>query len=474
MKISKVCGTFAANFFMQLLHPQYTKRTLQLALPVMLTQLGQVSVNLFDTIIVGNLLGSDALASVSLGNAIFFSVFVFALGMSFAIPPLVAEAHAQHNHKEINRIFSHGFIINICVGILLMLLILVATPLLYHMNQPAKIIPDTVAFLEIMALSIIPFMIFQTLRETSEGLSYTIGVTKATIFANILNIALNYILIKGMFGIPPLGIKGSALATLISRIFMMIFLYIVLKNEGKTSRYIRDFSLKMHTFSKKLFQKMIKLGIPTALQMFFEVTAFAGAAFICGLISAKDIASHQIALSMASFTFNLCIGFSVASTVMLGNRLGEKNFVELKKQGINNLKIVFLFMMICGLVFIIGKDIFPVFFTKKEDIAVIELASKLLIIAALFQLSDGVQVVALGCLRGIQDVKIPSISTFVAYWIITIPLGYFLCYTLKMGAFGMWIALGLGLSISALFLVIRFLRLSQRKINRNSREITNA
>ncbi len=134
---------------------------------------------------------------------------------------------------------------------------------------------------------------------------------------------------------------------------------------------------------------MIKIGIPTALQMFFEVTAFAAAAFICGLISAHDIASHQIALSMASFTFNLCIGFSVASTVMIGNRLGEGNFIELRNQGINNLKIVFLFMLICGVIFILGRNIFPTFFTQSNEVEVIHLAAKLLVIAALFQLSDG-------------------------------------------------------------------------------------
>lgn len=226
-----------------------------------------------------------------------------------------------------------------------------------------------------------------------------------------------------------------------------------------------DFSLKTKLFQKKMFEKLIKLGLPTALQMFFEVTAFAGAAFICGLISANDIASHQIALSMASFTFNLSIGFSVASTIMIGRRQGERDFIGLKQVGINNLKIVFIFMAFCGLFFILGRNILPTFFTQKEDVAVILLASKLLIIAALFQLSDGVQVVALGVLRGIQDVKIPSLITFVAYWIITIPLGYYLCVTLEMGAWGMWIALGLGLTISAVLLVIRFFKLSQRKID---------
>ena len=453
---------------MKFLNSDYTNQTLKLAIPVMITQLGQVSVNLFDNIIVGKLLGAEALASVSLGNAIFFSVFVFALGMSFAIPPLVSEANSQKNHNEINRVFSHGFVINLVVGALMMGILMLGTPLLYHANQPEHIIPNTIKFLNIMAISMIPFMMFQTLREVSEGLAFTIGVTKATIFANIINVVLNYVFIKGMFGLPEMGVQGSALATLIARIFMVVFLYYVLKKEPKTRQYIKEFTLKASVFSKELFNKMIRIGIPTSLQMFFEVTAFAGAAFICGLVSATDIASHQVALSMASFTFNLCIGFSVASTVMIGNKLGEKNFVELRKIGINNIKIVFLFMLFCGMVFILGRNILPTFFTKPEDVAVVLLASKLLIIAALFQLSDGIQVVALGSLRGIQDVKIPSILTFIAYWVITIPLGYYLCYVREMGAWGMWIALGLGLSVSAVLLVKRFLVLTQKRIDANA------
>lgn len=452
---------------MKFLNKDYTNETLKVALPVMVTQVGQVSVNLFDNIIVGKLLGAQALASVSLGNAVFFSIFVLALGFSFAIPPLVSQAHARHKHERINSVFRHGFVINVGIGILLMTLLLLALPLLYYMEQPEEIIPDTISFLSIMAVTMIPFMAFQTLREVSEGLSYTIGVTKATIAGNVINIILNYVFIKGMFGLEPMGVKGSALATLIARIFMMVFLYFILLNHSTTKKYIQEFSLQISKFSKSMFHKMIKIGLPTALQMFFEVTAFAGAAFICGLISARDIASHQIALSMASFTFNLCIGFSVASTVMVGRKLGEKNFVAVRNVGINNLKITLIFMAFCGAVFIAGKNILPTFFTKKEDFEVIALASKLMIIAALFQLSDGIQVTALGALRGLQDVKIPSIITFVAYWIITIPLGYFLCVTMKMGAFGMWIALGLGLTISAVLLVIRFLRLSEKRLLKN-------
>lgn len=448
---------------MKFLDKTYTQQTLKLALPVMLTQVGQVSVNLFDNIIVGKLLGAQALASVSLGNALFFSIFVLALGFSFAIPPLVSEANSQQKHDIINSVFRHGFIINLGIGTLLMVILLYALPLIYHMDQPKEIIPNTISFLSIMAFTMIPFMIFQTMREVSEGLSFTIGVTKATIIANVINIILNYVFIKGLFGLPAMGVQGSALATLLARIFMVVFLYYVLVKEPKTRQYVKAFSLKIASFSREMFKKMIKLGLPTALQMFFEVTAFAAAAFICGLISSTDIASHQIALSMASFTFNLCIGFSVASTVMIGNRMGVGDYKGLRKIGINNFKLTLIYMGFCGLMFILFRNILPHFFTKESDVLVINLASKLMIVAAFFQLSDGIQVTALGCLRGIQDVKIPSIITFVAYWIFTIPVGFFLCVTLKMGAFGMWIALGIGLTISAIFLVIRFLRLSKRR-----------
>lgn len=445
------------------LNLKHTKDCFKLALPVMLTQLGQVSVNLFDNMMVGKILGADTLASTALANAVFFSLYIFAVGFSFAIPPLVSEAQAQNNHSRINSVFRHGFVVNITLGIILTLILFAIAPLLYYAQQPIHIIPNAILYLNIITLSVIPVMAFQTLREVSEGLSYTIGVTIATILANLMNIVLNYIFMKGLFGIEPMGVAGAAYATLISRVFSVIFLYLVMINHQTTQRYIKEFSLKFSLFKEEMFRTLVKLGFPTALQLFFEVTAFALASFICGLISATDISAHQVTISMASFTFNLCAGFGVASTVMIGKKRGERDFIGARAIGINNLKIAFLFMSLCCLGFTLGKDILPTFFTKDNETEVITLASQLLVVASLFQLSDGLQVVGLGCLRGIQDVKIPSIITFIAYWIVTLPLGYFLCVTLAMGALGMWIAFGVGLTISAILLVIRFLKISNEK-----------
>lgn len=443
------------------LNLKHTKDCFKLALPVMLTQLGQVSVNLFDNMMVGNILGADALASTALANAVFFSLYIFAVGFSFALPPLVSEAQAQQDHNRINSVFRHGFILNISIGAVLTIVLFSIAPLMYYAGQPPQIIPNAILYLNIITLGIIPVMIFQTLREVSEGLSYTIGVTIATVMANIINVALNYIFMKGLFGITPMGIAGAAYATLISRVFSMLFLYIVMTRHQSTQRYIRDFSLKLSLIKKEVFQNLIKLGLPTALQLFFEVTAFALASFICGLVSATDIAAHQVTISMASFTFNLCAGFGVASTIMIGKKRGEKDFIAAKEIGINNLKIAFLFMSLCCISFTLGKEVLPTFFTKPHEVEVAALASQLLVIASLFQLSDGLQVVALGCLRGLQDVKIPSIITFIAYWLVTLPLGYFLCVVSGYGAFGMWIAFGIGLTISAVFLVLRFVKISR-------------
>lgn len=452
---------------MKFIDINYTKRLFTLALPIMLTQLGQVSVNIFDNIIVGKLIGADALASVSLANGVFFSIFVLAIGFSMAIPPLVSQAHTQKNHQKINKIFRHGFVLNLTIGFILIAFIFGTMPLLYHLNQPEKILPDTEKYLTINTISIIPLMIFQTMRTLSEGLGFTIGVTRATIIANIVNIVLDYIFIKGLFGIPSMGVEGSAYATLISRVLMIIFIYFSLKNHSLTKQYLIAFTLNKKLFSKKQFSELFRIGFPTALQMFFEVTAFAAAGFICGLVSVTDIAAHQVTLSLASLTFNLCIGFSVATTVMIGNRLGEKDYQGLKETGINNIKIVFLFMLMCSIIFIVGRNVLPTIFTKPEDIAVIQMASTLMIAAALFQLSDGIQIAVLGILRGIQDVKIPSVYTFIAYWLITLPLSYMLCYVMDYGAIGVWASLGIGLTISCILLVARFLKLSQKLIHQS-------
>lgn len=464
---------------------EHLNRNLKLAVPVMITQAGQITVNLVDNFMVGGLggrfdyivdeqLGKTALGAVSLGNAVFMIALVVAFGFSFAISPLIAAADARQNKNEAAEIFTHGLVLNLILAIILLIAIEWSRPLLYRMGQPKDVIDMSLPFLSIMAWSMIPIMIFQTFRQFSEGLSLTIPVTIATIFGNIVNIFMNYGLIFGYFGMPRMEVTGAGWGTFIARISMMLMMLIVLFSFKKTKYYIGF--VKFGKLKKGIIRQLLKLGIPTAFSAFCEVSAFAGAAFVCGhalssnsldIQSAKtNLAAHQIAISLASATFMMCMGLSVAATIRVGYQLGLRNFKMLRSAGLSAIFMASGFMFICGILMILFRFQLPWLYLNNKE--VIELAAKLLIIAAFFQLSDGIQQVTLGALRGMQDVLIPSIITFIAYWLVAIPIGVLLAIHFKMQAIGMWIGLFSGLTISAILLFLRYHKQTKRLIYGNT------
>jgi len=464
---------------------EHLRRNLSLAVPVMITQAGQIMVNLVDNFMVGGLggnfdyikdenIGKVALGAVSLGNAVFITALVVAFGFSFAMSPLIAAADAKHNKGRVGRIFSHGMVLNMILAIALLIILESIMPLLYYMGQPPDVIEKTIPFLSIMAWSMIPIMIFQSFRQFSEGLSLTIPVTIATIIGNVVNIVLNYGWIYGHWGFPRLEVDGAGWGTFCARIAMLISLVITLMAFKKTKTYLKEVSFRK--FNKNIFRKIISMGVPTALTSFFEISAFAGAAFICGYAFSSDLAeqqlaktnlaAHQIAISLASTTFMMCTGLGVAATVRVGNQLGLKDFKTLREAGWSAICMVTAFMMLCGILMVIFRFDLPTFYLNNQ--AVILLAAKLLIVAAFFQLSDGIQLVALGALRGMQDVKIPSIITFISYWLIAIPLGVTLAIYFEMRAFGMWIGLGFGLTMSALLLLLRYHKQTKKLLHGNT------
>lgn len=463
---------------------EHLKRNLTLAVPVMITQAGQIMVNLVDNFMVGGLggrfdyivdeqLGKTALGAVSIGNAVFVTALVIAFGFSFAISPLIAAADARKNKTEAGQIFSHGLILNMILAIVLLILLELSGPMLYKMGQPEDVVKMSIPFLSIMAWSMIPIMIFQTFRQFSEGLSLTIPVTIATIIGNIVNIIMNYGLIFGYLGFPRMEVTGAGWGTFVARISMMLIMVIVLFSFRKTKFYLGFVRFKK--FKSDIFRQLLKLGIPTALSSFFEVSAFAAAAFVCGYalgVSPEDIqsaktnlAAHQIAISLASASFMMCMGLSVASTVRVGNQLGLKDYKTLRSAGLSTIYMAIGFMLICGLLMIIFRFKLPYLYLDNKE--VITLAAQLLIIAAFFQLSDGIQQVTLGALRGMQDVLIPSIITFIAYWLIAIPMGVLLAIHFKMQAIGMWLGLFTGLTVSAILLFLRFHKQTKKLIYGN-------
>ncbi|MBA5630426.1 MATE family efflux transporter [Moheibacter sp. BDHS18] len=471
-------------------YKEHIKRNLTLAIPVMITQAGQIIVNLVDNIMVGGLggkydyivdetLGKTALGAVSLGNAVFITALVVAFGFSFAISPLVAAADAKKDKVGAGKIFSHGMVLNLILAIVLLGALELAKPILYYMGQPEDVIDMTMPYLSIMAWSMIPIMIFQTFRQFSEGLSLTLPVTAATIVGNIVNIALNYGWIYGYWGFPRLEVEGAGLGTFFSRVSMMLTLILVLWSYKKTKAYLSVIQFKK--FESAIYKKILNMGIPTALTSFFEVSAFAAAAFICGYafsqeaaelqLAKTNLAAHQIAISLASTTFMMCMGLNVAATVRVGYQLGLKNYTVLREAGWSSIIMVAIFMILCGILMIVFRFELPVVYLDNQP--VIDLAAQLLIIASLFQLSDGIQLVALGSLRGMQDVKIPSIISFVAYWVIAMPLGVILAIYFEMRAYGMWIALFVGLTIAAILLLLRY-HLQTKKLIYGNTQISDS
>ena len=428
----------------------------------MMGSLGHLLVGLIDDIMVGRL-GAVELAATSLGNSLIFIALSIGIGFSFAITPLIAESDGEGDKEKGRSIFQHGIILMTILGIAVFGMLLVIKPILYHLDQPAEVVALAIPYYEIVAISMIPLMIFQGLKQFTDGLSETKYAMYATILTNIVNVLLNFALIYGLWIFPRLEIVGAALGTLFSRIVMVVFLFVVLMKKEKFAIYMKR--LQIHELKKKVFKKIIGLGFPTALQMLFEVGLFTASVLLAGTLGAFPQAANQIALKLASTTFMIAVGIGVASTVRVGNQKGLKNYVELRRIAFSNFLLILIIMFIFSIGFVLLKDILPLMFT--DNLEVIAMASSLLVIAGLFQLSDGLQAVILGGLRGLQDVKWPSILSFIAYWIIGFPICYFLGKEDVLGTLGIWIGLLIALTTSAIMLFFRFNYLSNKLINKN-------
>ena len=435
-------------------------KTFSLAYPVMLSQLGHVLVGVADSMMVGRL-GAVPLAAASLANSVFFVVFMFGVGVSMAITPMVAMADGHGRKKRISNLFRHGFVINMAIAILIILFILLFSPMLWFMNQPVEVVRQALPYLAIITISILPFMFFQSFKQFSEGLSQTKQAMYIIVICNLLNIFLNWILIYGNLGFPALGLNGAGWATLISRILMGAAIAYYVWN----SKIFKDFNIRlnMKAFSFPMISKLLKIGIPTGLQFIFEVGAFSTAAIMMGWIGVTALAAHQIALNLASISYMMASGLSTAAMIRVGNQLGKKDITTLREVGFTVFGMVALFMACSALVFIVFRNFLPTLYIDNS--IVIELSSSLLIIAGLFQLSDGIQVVGLGALRGMSDVKVPTVVTLIAYWVIGLPLGYFFAFFLGYGAQGIWYGLLTGLTTTGLLLMYRFHRLSAKLIS---------
>ncbi|RYH72459.1 MATE family efflux transporter [Flavobacteriaceae bacterium 144Ye] len=440
----------------------------KLAAPVMLGMLGHTFVSFIDNIMVGQL-GTAELAAVSLGNSFMFIAMSLGIGFSTAITPLVAEADGANDFKNGKSAFKHGLFLCTILGISLFLMVFFAKPLLYFMKQPVEVVELAIPYLDLVAFSLIPLVVFQAFKQFSDGLSMTRYPMYATLIGNIINVVFNYLLIFGKFGFPELGIVGAAYGTLISRFVMVAFIWILLSKKEKSKAFVTN--IKFFVLDKLMLNKLINLGIPSAMQMFFEVAIFTAAIWLSGLLGKNPQAANQIALNLSSMTFMVAMGLSVAAMVRVGNQKGLNNFLELRRIAISIFLLATILAICFGICFFLFHNYLPKLYVDYDDAVnlvdnteVVSIASTLLIAAAIFQISDSVQVVVLGALRGLQDVKIPTIITFISYWVIGFPISYFLGKEEVYGSFGIWLGLLAGLTTAAILLYIRFNYLTNKLI----------
>ena len=295
----------------------------------------------------------------------------------------------------------------------------------------------------------------------------------ATILANVVNIGLNYVLIFGKFGFPQMGIVGAAIGTLTSRFIMLFFLWWSLTKKEKSRAYVTQ--IKLFVLKKAMLKKIVNLGFPSAMQMFFEVAIFTAAIWLSGLLGKNPQAANQIALNLSSMTFMVAMGLSVTAMIRVGNQKGLQNFKELRRIAISIFLLGLGLATLFALFFLAFHKQLPklyVDFDNPEKLIdnseVIIIAAKLLLAAAIFQLSDSIQVTVLGALRGLQDVKIPTLITFVSYWLIGFPISYFLGKQDAYASFGIWLGLLFGLTAAAILLYLRFNYLTKKLITLNA------
>ncbi|MFZ4260854.1 MATE family efflux transporter [Sphingobacterium sp. HJSM2_6] len=440
----------------------YYLSTAALAGPVVISQLGHTLVQTADTIIVGQFAGTISLAAVSLVHSVFMVVLVIGLGISYGLTPLIAQENGRSNLKECAQLLSNSLWLNIVAAILLFLTVYYGSMYaMQHADQDPLVVETAKPYLLILSMSILPLMIFNTFKQFAEGLGYTKQAMNISIWGNVLNIILAIILVKGMFGIPAMGVKGVGIATLIDRILMMLVMVWYVLRSKNFKRYIDHFRIKFIDINR--IKKILKIGAPVAMQYVFEIGAFAAAALIAGKIGAIQQAAHQTAITLAAMTYMMASGIAAAATIKIGNSYGNKNYFRLQKFASVSYHLVIVFMIICALIFAIFNQYLPYLISK--DLEVIALAAPLLIIAGMFQLFDGTQVVGLGVLRGIGDVNIPTFITFFAYWVVGLPIAYLLGITLELGVKGIWYGLTIGLLTSSCLLFFRYRHIVRTRLN---------
>ncbi|MFN8285414.1 MAG: MATE family efflux transporter [Chitinophagales bacterium] len=434
------------------MYKQKSIQAIKLALPIIAGQLGQVLMGVFDNIQIGGL-GSEYIAAVGFSNNVYWVITLLGMGVLFSVSPLVSEAFGEQKAWKSIGVFRSGIVVAIVVSLLISAITYMVIQHIEIFQQAQIINENAFKYIRILNVSTIALILYTCGKQFTDGMGKTMVGMVLSIGGLLLNIALNAVLIYGRFGFPKMGIEGAALATSISRVLMTIAIFVYIWRNKKIKKLRQEYRVSPDK-DRSFVLPILRLGIPAGLQFFFEVAAFSFTQIMSGWIGVGYLAAHQIAISLASSTFMVATGLSAAGTIMTGFAYGAKDKEGARIAGntifllTTGLEVIFLVL------FLILHSWLPKIYT--DDPAVLRIASTLVILAALFQLSDGLQAAGAGVLRGVQDVKFPSVLAFISYWGIMVPLGYVLAFKTGLGVNGLWVGFIVGLSIAAVLLMLRF------------------
>lgn len=428
------------------------KKTLNLAFPIILGEVAQMSLGIIDTAMVGAI-SYKQLAAAALVMSVINIPYVFGIGITISVSQMVSMAHGRRDGKLVSHYLYNGFWLCAISAIIISLGIEFSKNILFHLGQDPEVALLALPYLQIMGWSVIPMLLFLALKQFTDGLEYTKTAMILSLAALPVNIFLNWLLIYGNWGFPRMELAGAGWGTLITRIVIFIVLGLIILYHGTFKKYVAVrsivWNLKWHTL-----KELLHIGIPSSFQITMEAGAFAVSGILIGTIGAVEQAAHQIALSIASLTFMVSMGLSQAGSIRTSNAFGRNNWQAIRSTGKSTLIMALIYGSFCAISFIAFRHQLPHVF--NDDKEVVSMAAYLLLFAALFQISDSTQSISAGLLRGIKDVKIPTVFIAIAYWAIGIPVGCLLAFYFKMGAAGIWMGFITGLTLSAGFLSLRF------------------
>lgn len=436
---------------------------LKLSLPIVAGQLGLVLMGFFDTVQVGRVgggMGAMYMGAAGVSNSVYFLFILLGMGVLYSVSPLVSEAFGENHGWKSIGVMRSAVKVAVVISIIFYLIMAVVDQHFAVFRESDAITGLAQRFLRVLNYSTPMLMFFTLGKQFMDGQGRTKVSMVVMIFGLVCNVFLNWVLITGNLGCPAYGIEGAAIATGTSRTIMCVMIWGYILYDKKTKALYQQYQSGLSPV-KSYIDQILRIGIPSGLLMFFEVAAFSAGQIMSGWLGEASLASFQVAINMASITFMMVSGLAAAGTIMTGYAYGAKDREALRLSGNTVYLLAFGSQAIFAVFFLIFNQQLPKIYT--HDAQVISTASSLLILAALFQISDGFQVVGSGILRGMQDVKMPSVLAFASYWLVMVPVSYLLAFRFGMGVHGIWVGFVIGLSVAALLMYLRF-RIQLKKI----------